>query len=147
MADVKLTTAIEQHIINPAKRAFTQIENQWCSLGRRISIWSENNLPEGWGKVASKIFYSSPIACAMLFFPLSLKLVLGAAFYIGHLAYGPFSQETIDTTVQGVFIGTSLLALANIVRVVRTPTAGLALSAIVYSVVSAVLLPHTKMTE
>ena len=29
MADVKLTTAIEQHIITPAKRAFTQIENQY----------------------------------------------------------------------------------------------------------------------
>lgn len=144
---VDLATQINNWVIEPAKRAYTKLEDQCQTLGRQFSVWSDDTFASPWNIVAKKIFSSLPIAAAIFAFPLSVNLAAGVAFYVADLGYGPFSQEIHDRAFAGIFLGATATAAFNTAALITTLKPGYLLGAVIYGVMSGIFFPHAKLTE
>lgn len=144
---VEFTAQINTWIVEPAKRAYTRLEDQFQTLGRQFSVWSDDTLASPWNTVAKKIFSSLPVAAAIFVFPLSLNLAAGIAFYVADLGYGPFSQEIHDRAYAGACVGAAAVAAYNTAALITTLKPGYALGAIIYGVMSGIFFPHAKLLE
>lgn len=149
MAETKvdLATQINNWVIEPAKRAYTKLEDQYQTLGRQFSVWSDDTLASPWNSVAKKIFHSLPIAAAIFVFPLSVNLAAGVAFYVADLGYGPFSQEIHDRAYAGICVGAAAAALYKTAALITTLKPGYALGAVIYGVMSGIFFSHAKLVE
>lgn len=144
---VDLFTQLQKNVYEPAKKAYVKLEEQWLTLGRHVTVWSEANLRAPWSQVASKIFYSLPVASAIFLFPLSMNIMLGIGFYVADLGWGPFSQTTYDALFTGAFIGAATKAAVNTLGFVTTARPGYALDGLIYGLVSSVIFPHSPISK
>ena len=141
---VDIVTQLENNLLQPAKRAFVQIQKQWNTWGRTFSTFADDALPAPWNDVAKKIFHSLPIAAAVFTCPIWLHVSLGLGLLVYH-NYEPFSEQTCDMLLSGAFIGTSLRTAYNFISLMTTPHPGYLTATIGYGIASSLLFPQAKI--
>lgn len=149
MAKVKtdFNAKINSYILIPASKAYTKLESHWNDLGRKVHVWADDNLTDPWRTVAKKIFDASLIALGFASLPLGLSVVAAAAFYVAHISYGPFEEQTFQKVFTGVSVGSGLVAAARTIALLTTGSPAYLIGALFYGAISYAAFSNSNIQQ
>lgn len=128
----------------PIKRVFTELSTQWASCEERFQNWTEKTFRPEHAEKINKLFSALPVIALTLILPWKLSATIIAIGYIADIAY-PFDRTLYNTIVNGIGVGSGLLALSSTFQFLSTFNPLELLSAFIYGSISTTILPKGNL--